>query len=203
MSSLSNNKQLMIHVVSEIAVLAGITFYFTKKNNTMSTRIDDLVQRVEEQEDLIQKHDAIIQKLVGYINRQNAHQKQSSVEKSTPVQSQERSVEKSTPVQSQERSVEKSTPVQSQERSVEQSTPVQSPEISTPVQSPESPKVKVTFSGISSEDDIDADISSEEDLDADISEDDDDLDADIIIELADLIDDEINLKKEPQIMKDA
>jgi len=171
MPNLSNNKQLMIHVVSEIAVLAGITFYFTKKNNTLSTRIDELAQRVEEQEDLIQKHDVIIQKLVGYINQQ---QKQHREEKALPVQKPKRIVELSTPVQTQERENDEefSTPVQTHERSP-----------------------KVTFAGID-------DMSSEEEVS---SEDESDLDADLVIELADLIDeeDESNLKKEPPVTKDA
>ena len=169
MPNLSNNKQLMIHVVSEIAVLAGITFYFTKKNNKMSTRIDELVQRVEEQEDLIEKHDAIIQKLVGYINQQ----KKQKEEEASHVQK----------LQTERNN----TPVQ---------TPVKTPdENNTPVQTPERIPT-VTFT------DIEEDVSEE-----DVSEDESDLDADLVIELADLIDeeeeDESNLKKEPQLTKDA
>ena len=61
---ISDNKQLMIHVVSEVVVLVGITFYFNQKNKTLLAHIEELAQRVEEQEDLLQKHDQIIQKII-------------------------------------------------------------------------------------------------------------------------------------------
>ena len=106
MSNLSTNKQLMIHVASEIIVLSGITFYFNQKNKYLLSHIETLSQRVEEQEDIINKHEDIINKLVEYVKQQQKN--------NTPVQSPERTPER-TPVQSPERTPER-TPVQSPER---------------------------------------------------------------------------------------
>jgi len=56
------NKQ-MIHIASEIVVVIGLTFYFNQKNKKLMGHIQDLSQRIEEQEDLLQKHAEIIKKL--------------------------------------------------------------------------------------------------------------------------------------------
>jgi len=66
--SLMDNKY-MVHIASEIVVLIGLTFYFNQKNKKMMNYIEDLVQRVEEQEDILQKHEQLIKKLIGYINQ--------------------------------------------------------------------------------------------------------------------------------------
>lgn len=78
MSKLLENKQI-IHIAAEIVVLIGITFYFSSKNKKLSDHIEDLSQRLEEQEDLIQKHEQIIRQLVQAMNAQNnglVHKKQ-------------------------------------------------------------------------------------------------------------------------------
>jgi phosphopantetheine adenylyltransferase len=69
MSKLLENKQI-IHIAAEIVVLVGITFYFSSKNKKLSDHIEDLSQRLEEQEDLIQKHEQIIRQLVQAMNSQ-------------------------------------------------------------------------------------------------------------------------------------
>lgn len=51
---LLDNKQL-VHIVSEIAVIFGVIFYFSSKNKKLSSHIDELAQRLEQQEDIIQK----------------------------------------------------------------------------------------------------------------------------------------------------
>ena len=53
----------MIHIASEIVVVIGLTFYFNQKNKKLMGHIQDLSQRIEEQEDLLQKHAEIIKKL--------------------------------------------------------------------------------------------------------------------------------------------
>ena len=62
MSKLLDNKQI-IHIVSEIVIILGITFYFTQKNKKLMNHINDLTQRIEEQEDILQKHEQMITKL--------------------------------------------------------------------------------------------------------------------------------------------
>jgi len=85
MSKLLENKQI-IHVASEIVVLTGITFYFSQKNKKLVGHIEDLSERLEEQEDLIQKHEQVIRKLVEFVNKQSETPKNSHVvEKQPPV----------------------------------------------------------------------------------------------------------------------
>ena len=67
MSKLLENKQI-IHIATEIVVLIGIIFYFSSKNNKLLDHIEDLSQRLEDQEDLIQKHEQIIRQLVQAVN---------------------------------------------------------------------------------------------------------------------------------------
>ena len=69
MSKLIENKH-MIHIASEIIVLLGLTFYFNQKNKKIMGHIQDLSQRIEEQEDLLQKHEQVIRKLVDFISKQ-------------------------------------------------------------------------------------------------------------------------------------
>jgi hypothetical protein len=69
MSTLLENKQI-IHVASEIVVLTGLTFYFSQKNKKLTGHIEDLAERIEEQEDLLQKHEQVIRKLVEFVNQQ-------------------------------------------------------------------------------------------------------------------------------------
>lgn len=68
MSKFLENKQL-VHIASEVVILLGLTFYFNQQNKKLKGYIEDLVQRVEEQEDLLQKHEQIIRKLVEHINQ--------------------------------------------------------------------------------------------------------------------------------------
>jgi len=60
----------MVHIISEVVVLVGLTFYFNQKNKKLMAHIEDLAQRVEEQEDLLQKHDRIIKQVVDHIGKQ-------------------------------------------------------------------------------------------------------------------------------------
>lgn len=69
------NKQ-MIHIASEIVALVGLTFYFNQKNKKLLGHIENLAQKIEEQEDLLQKHEHVIKKMLEFMNDQN--------EKNTP-----------------------------------------------------------------------------------------------------------------------
>ena len=80
MSNLLQNKQ-MIHVASELVVLVGVVYYFNKKNKKLMSYIEDLSQRFEEQEDVIQKHEQaliamsnMIKQLEAQLRAQNAEQ---------------------------------------------------------------------------------------------------------------------------------
>ena len=70
MSKLLEKKDI-IHIATEIVVLIGITFYFSSKNKKLLEHIEDLSKRIEEQEDIVQKHEKIIIQLVQNINNNN------------------------------------------------------------------------------------------------------------------------------------
>ena len=53
-----------MHVAAEVVVLIGIIYYINQKNATCAKNIDKLVQRIEEQEDIIQRHEQLINKLI-------------------------------------------------------------------------------------------------------------------------------------------
>jgi len=63
MSSLLNNK-IGIHIVSEVVVVLGMTLYFSSRIRKLTEIIEDLSQRLEEQEDVIQKHTQLLNRLV-------------------------------------------------------------------------------------------------------------------------------------------
>lgn len=64
------NKQI-IHIASEIVALVGLTFYFNQKNKKLLGHIENLAQKIEEQEDLLQKHEHVIKKMLEFMNEQN------------------------------------------------------------------------------------------------------------------------------------
>lgn len=65
------NKSLIIHIAAEIIIITGITFYFSQKNKKTLEHINDLIQRIEDQEDIIQKHEQLITNLTNALNELN------------------------------------------------------------------------------------------------------------------------------------
>ncbi len=61
------NKQA-IHIISEVVVLLGITYYFTQKNKILMNHIEDLANRMEELEEKLVEQGKIIKQLVQFIN---------------------------------------------------------------------------------------------------------------------------------------
>ena len=64
------NKQL-VHIISEVIVLIGLTFYFSSKNKKLMGHIEELAQRLEEQEDHIQKLENSVQQLTNILSQIN------------------------------------------------------------------------------------------------------------------------------------
>jgi len=62
-----NNKQA-VHVISEIVTLVGITYYFNHQNKKLKHYIDDLTERLNDQETLLEKHDKLIRLLMNKRN---------------------------------------------------------------------------------------------------------------------------------------
>jgi hypothetical protein len=67
MSKIFDNKQ-MVHIASEVVVLIALVYYFNQKNKKLLGYIEDLSQRIEEQEDMIENHENMLRKIVEYIN---------------------------------------------------------------------------------------------------------------------------------------
>ena len=160
----------MVHILSEVVVVVGLTFYFNQKNKKLMAHIEDLAQRVEEQEDLLQKHDQIIQQLVDHIGKQQAMMQRQAMPPSQLV-----SVGSPTRPKAHAKSGTKSG-TRSRTRSR--------------VKSP--PPVRVHFAP----DPVDTKEESEEETE-------DDLDAELVEELNDLVEPDDNLKKGSQLKKDA
>ena len=70
MSKLLENPNF-IHIISNVIILSGLTFYFCQKNKKIMTYINDLNKKVEDQENVIQKHEQMILKLVSIIDEMN------------------------------------------------------------------------------------------------------------------------------------
>jgi hypothetical protein len=62
MSKLLEHKQI-IHIASEVVVLSGLVFYFSSKNKKLLEHIEDLAQRMEDQEDQIQKLETAVKNI--------------------------------------------------------------------------------------------------------------------------------------------
>lgn len=71
MGTFLKNKEIIIGVI--IIVIVAITiFYFVRKNREVTTKIDILAKKFEEQQQLLSKHDDVIGHLVGLSQRQNS-----------------------------------------------------------------------------------------------------------------------------------
>ena len=159
MSSMMENKQL-IHVATEIVVLIGVSFYFNQKIKRLTSQFDDLTQRVSEQDDIIQKHEAIIKKLVDTINgMQQQRPTQSVFKQAPPVQ------------QTPKPNPKKSPPPPSKPPSTPPSTPPQPPlrHEEIPLHDIEQEKfpIKITFATTPHIDEI-SDAGTPDDLDSEI-----------------------------------
>jgi len=69
MSKLMDNKQQMIHIFTEVVALVGVTIYFNNKNKKLSEQIQELQLLVVEQGDTIKKHEQLIVNIIDNINR--------------------------------------------------------------------------------------------------------------------------------------
>ena len=170
---ITDNKQLMVHIASEVVVLVAITFYFNQKNKKLTSHIENLAQRVEEQEDLLQKHGQMIKRLINYVTQQQnlSRQRQQIVQEPVKKQVRRTRVKKHNAKKSLSPSkvrVHFETDINEVKPSVENSL------------------------------DEDKDKDKDKDKDENENESDSDLDAEIAAELKDLVD----LKKEVKINKE-
>ena len=57
------NKQIL-HIVVEIIVISGVAIYFSYKHKKLVTRVEELYKQLEIQNEIIQKHEQIINQLI-------------------------------------------------------------------------------------------------------------------------------------------
>jgi hypothetical protein len=67
MSSFNNNQ--ILHIAAECAVIAAITFYISIKYKQIQANFESLNNRIEEQAEIIQKHEVIIKQLSLTLNK--------------------------------------------------------------------------------------------------------------------------------------
>jgi len=74
MQKLDNNQ--LLHIGTEVIVLGVAGFYLNKKYKSLISYVDTLKEKIEEQDELLNKHEEVIVKLVELVN-----ELKSSVEK--------------------------------------------------------------------------------------------------------------------------
>jgi hypothetical protein len=68
---MSLNTSNIIHIVVEVVTLLAITVYFLQQNRKMMNLIDSLTDKVDEQDEKIEKHDKVIADILKTINKTN------------------------------------------------------------------------------------------------------------------------------------
>lgn len=66
---MSLNTSNIIHIVVEVVTLLAITVYFLQQNRKMMNLIDSLTDKVDEQDEKIEKHDKVIADILKTINK--------------------------------------------------------------------------------------------------------------------------------------
>ena len=80
---LLENKTLLIHVTCEVVVLGVLIFWVHRRTSNLWEQIEDMSQRLEDQEDKIQNHERIIKEMINMLNSQRVPPAQQSVVKQT------------------------------------------------------------------------------------------------------------------------
>jgi len=58
----------IMHISAEIAAFLGVIFYINKKNKELTANIQELLKKINTQEETIQNHEIAIQKLINNMN---------------------------------------------------------------------------------------------------------------------------------------
>lgn len=62
------SRQQIIHIITEIAVFASISAYFLYRNKVLNEKMKSLEYKIYQQEEIIKKHDTILQSLLSSSN---------------------------------------------------------------------------------------------------------------------------------------
>jgi hypothetical protein len=84
-SGTKKNMSSLYHIVGEIVLFSCIFAYFHIRTKTLSSKIDDLIQKTEEQDLIIQKHDHLLKLLLKKKSSKAPMSKNNSVKNSKPV----------------------------------------------------------------------------------------------------------------------
>jgi hypothetical protein len=76
---LLENKPLLIHVACEVVVLGVLIFWIHRKTSNLWDQVDELSQRLEDQEDTIQNHSRLIKEIIQMLNNQRVQTKSQSI----------------------------------------------------------------------------------------------------------------------------
>ncbi len=63
MSKLFENKNIL-HITVEVIILISIVLYFSQKTKKIAQHINDLMHRIEEQDDMLQRHEELLASLL-------------------------------------------------------------------------------------------------------------------------------------------
>jgi hypothetical protein len=62
-----------IHIIAEVIAICGMGIYFNSKIGKLTKQNQELVERIEELEDTLGKHEEILEKIVGRMNGQKSN----------------------------------------------------------------------------------------------------------------------------------
>ena len=66
------DKARISHIVSEILVLISMIFYINQKNKVLINHIESLTQEMNDQKEIIDRHEKIILQLVANVKKQKS-----------------------------------------------------------------------------------------------------------------------------------
>ena len=73
---MSLDTKQILHIVTELIVIVGISIYFVNKNKQLSDHIEELELKIKQQEEILQNHDNLILKIMNTITIMNSQQPQ-------------------------------------------------------------------------------------------------------------------------------
>ena len=97
-SLFSENRQVMIHVAAEIAVIGSVAFFFHKKTKSLQRQLNELHQQVQSQQTLIEQHDQVLRNIVRNMSTSTNNTKPPTPRPSSPNATQPQEVVDKQPV---------------------------------------------------------------------------------------------------------
>jgi len=64
MSEFLKNNEKWIHIAAEVIVIGGVIFWFSQKHKALMQHLENLAQRIEAQDELLQRHDQVLKMIM-------------------------------------------------------------------------------------------------------------------------------------------